>query len=93
MARPGLLLLDEPAAGLTGEERAALAEMLRTLNRSGMTLLVVEHDMEFLARFATRLVCLDGGRVIAQGPPEQVREDPAVIAAWLGRPPEGSADG
>jgi len=90
---PSLLLLDEPAAGLTGAERASLAEILSRLNQDGRTLVVVEHDLGILARFASRLVCLDGGRIIADGTPELVREDPGVIAAWLGSPPEEAGDG
>lgn len=87
IAGPSLLLLDEPAAGLTAEERASLAETLSRLNREGTTLVVVEHDLDFLTRFASRLVCLDGGRIIADGAPERIRDDPAVVAAWLGSPP------
>jgi ABC-type branched-subunit amino acid transport system ATPase component len=93
IAGPSLLLLDEPAAGLTGEERISLADTLSRLNRDGMTLVVVEHDLDFLTRFASRLVCLDGGRIIADGTPELVRDDSAVIAAWLGSPPEEACDG
>jgi len=92
MARPAMLLLDEPAAGLTGEERKSLGRMLSELNRDGVTLAVVEHDLEFLSGFASRLVCLDGGRVIADGTPESVRHESAVIAAWLGRPPGEARD-
>ena len=90
---PSLLLLDEPAAGLAGAERESLAETLYRLNQHGMTLVVVEHDLDFLARFASRLVCLDGGRIIADGTPELVREDPGVIAAWLGSPLGEAGDG
>lgn len=93
IVRPSLLLLDEPAAGLTGEERASLAEILSRLNQDGTTLIVVEHDLDFLTCFASRLICLDSGRVIADGTPGLVREDPAVVAAWLGSPPEEAGDG
>ncbi len=88
IAGPALLLLDEPAASLTGEERQALASILSAVSRSGVTLVVVEHDLEFLTGFVSRLVCLDAGRVIADGAPEQVRREPAVIAAWLGQAPD-----
>jgi branched-chain amino acid transport system permease protein len=92
IARPALLLLDEPAAGLTGEERQTLTSILSEVNRTGVTLVVIEHDLEFLTGFVSRLVCLDGGRIIADGAPEQVRREPAVIAAWLGQPPEEARD-
>lgn len=84
-AGPSVLLLDEPAAGLTADERTDLAELLRTLAAEGMAVVVVEHGMDFLLPIADRLVCLDAGRVIAAGPTESVRRDPAVIAAYLGR--------
>jgi len=82
--RPRLLLLDEPAAGLGAEERAALAETLAGLARAGIGLLVIEHDMRFLLRLAHRLVCLDRGRVIAAGAPEAINRHPGVLAAYLG---------
>ena len=92
IARPALLMLDEPAAGLTREERSALASALLEVNQAGVTLVIVEHDLEFLTKLASRLVCLDGGRVIADGAPEQVRREPDVIAAWLGQPAEEMRD-
>ena len=88
---PALLLLDEPAAGLTGAERKTLAAALVEITRGGMTLIVVEHDLAFLTRIAGRLVCLDRGRIIADGPPEAVRANPAVIESWLGG--RGAGDG
>lgn len=81
---PDALILDEPAAGLTAGERAALAALLRELAASGLAVLVVDHGMDFLLPLADRVVCLDAGRVIAAGTPEAVRRDPAVIAAYLG---------
>jgi branched-chain amino acid transport system permease protein len=84
MLRPRLLLLDEPAAGLTDAERAALARALRGLADRGLALIVVEHDVDFLLPLADRLACLEAGRLIALGPPDAVRGDPAVQAAYFG---------
>ena len=81
---PALVLLDEPAAGLSLAEQRALAALLQELARDGATLLVIDHNMGFLMPIADRIVCLDAGRVIAQGSPDQVRSDPAVVAAYLG---------
>jgi branched-chain amino acid transport system permease protein len=81
---PDLLLLDEPAAGLNAVEQNSLADLLQVLARGGVTLVVIEHNMPFLMPLAHRIVCLDAGRMIAEGTPTQIRSDPAVIAAYLG---------
>jgi branched-chain amino acid transport system ATP-binding protein len=83
-AEPRLLLLDEPAAGLTPAEQAALAATLSDLNCEGLAILVVEHSVAFLRALAPRLVCLVEGRVIADGPAERVIADPRVVEAYLG---------
>lgn len=90
IGRPSLMLLDEPAAGLTGPERADLAEALTALRGEGLILAVVEHDLDFLERVADRFVCLDGGRVIADGSAAELRSNPAVVSAWLGGPRPGA---
>lgn len=82
---PGILMLDEPAAGLNPDEQASLAEVLGALNRQGLTLIIADHNMGFLLPLAQRLICLDTGRVIATGSSEEVTRDPAVISAYLGR--------
>ena len=80
---PRLLLLDEPVGGLSEAEMSGLGRFVRDL-RSRTSVLVVEHHMDFVMTVCDRLVVLDFGQVIAAGPPEQVRSDPAVITAYLG---------
>ena len=81
---PSVLLLDEPAAGLRHGEKKELAALLRKLRAEGMSILLVEHDMSFVMGLVDHLVVLDFGTLIAEGKPQEVRENPAVIAAYLG---------
>jgi len=83
---PRLVLLDEPAAGLDADETAALGEVIRGLPAQGVSVLLVDHDMGLVMRSCGRVHVLDLGRIIASGPPEAIRADPAVIAAYLGEP-------
>lgn len=86
MAEPALLLLDEPVAGMNAEEAEDLRMLLRELARTGATtILLIEHDMPFVMGLCDHLYVLDFGSLIAQGPPEAVRRDEAVLDAYLGR--------
>ncbi len=83
---PVLLLLDEPAAGLRHAEKAELAALLRTLRDQGVTILLVEHDMDFVMNLTDRLVVMNFGAKLAEGPAAAIGRDPAVIEAYLGAP-------
>jgi len=85
MARPRLVLLDEPVAGVNPTMIRRIERVIRKLNAEGVTLVIVEHNVDFVMSLCRRVIVLDAGRKIAEGPPGVIRGDPRVLAAYLGQ--------
>jgi ABC-type branched-subunit amino acid transport system ATPase component len=81
---PQFILMDEPAAGLNTRETMELADIIRKIKAAGITVVLVEHDMEFVMDICDTIVVLNLGQTLAQGPPQAIQENPEVIAAYLG---------
>ena len=87
---PKLLCLDEPAAGFNPAEKADLLNLIRKIRDTGVTVLLIEHDMRLVMGVTDRIVVLEFGRKIAEGTPAEIRDNPAVIAAYLGEPADAA---
>jgi len=83
-ARPRLLILDEVMAGLSSVEVDEMIEIILGLSRQGVTIMMIEHIMRAIMRFSTRVVCMDAGRVMTEGSPDQIVQDPDVQRIYLG---------
>jgi branched-chain amino acid transport system ATP-binding protein len=84
MTEPRILLLDEPAAGMNESEAVELAQLIKIIRAQGLTIVVIEHNMRLIMDVSDRVTVINFGKVIADGTPREVRENPAVVSAYLG---------
>jgi branched-chain amino acid transport system ATP-binding protein len=84
-AEPSMLLLDEPVSGMNASETHTFIQLIRNIRDRGVTILLVEHDMPMVMSVSDRIVVLNYGRIIAEGTPDVIRNDPVVVEAYLGQ--------
>jgi branched-chain amino acid transport system permease protein len=91
--KPDLLILDEPAAGLAHPDVVQLIEIIKRVHKRGISILLIEHHMDVVSELCDIVTVLDGGKVIAEGTPDEVKRHPKVVEAYLGQPPEPEVPG
>ena len=91
MTEPKIVLLDEPVAGVNPTMIRTIERAIERINKAGIALLIVEHNVEFIMALCSRVIVLDAGRLLAEGPPAIIRDDPRVLEAYMGGAPDGIA--
>jgi ABC-type branched-subunit amino acid transport system ATPase component len=88
MTEPKIILLDEPVAGVNPTMIRLIEQAIGRINQAGIALLIVEHNVEFIMALCRRVIVLDAGRLLAEGPPAIIRDDPRVLEAYMGGAPD-----